>query len=258
MKAFVAVLSVLALASADQVHHQAVKLGNAPTVTTTIAKAHGAHAAAVHSQPSAQPSEVNQYHNEEKYEAGNIAPVSPYANKPVHHAPIHHAPVHVAHAPVHVPVHHAPVVHAAPAYHAPAPAYKPAPAPAYKPAPAPYHAPAPAYKPAHKPAPYHEPAYEEPAVYKYGYAVADDYSGANFESNESRDGYATSGSYRVALPDGRIQTVTYRVDDAHSGVVMDVQYEGTPQYPEYHPPAHKAVHAPLVHAAPVVHPVHAY
>merc|ERR1719367_2674838 len=188
--AFVAVLSVLALASADQVHHRAVKLGNAPTVTTTIAKAHGAHAAAVHSQPSAQPSEVNQYHNEEKYEAGNIAPVSPHA-----------------------------------------------------------------YKPAHKPAPYHEPAYEEPAVYKYGYAVADDYSGANFEANEGRDDYATSGSYRVALPDGRIQTVTYTVADEHSGVVMDVQYEGTPQYPEYHPPT-KAVHAAHV---PVVHaPHHAY
>ena len=119
-----------------------------------------------------------------------------------------------------------------------------------KPAPA-YHAPAPAYKPAHKPAYHAEPEYEGPAVYQYGYAVKDDYSGANFESTENRDGYATAGSYRVALPDGRIQTVTYRVDDAHSGVVMDVSYEGQAQYPEYHPheTAYKAPH-PVVHAAP--------
>merc|ERR1712008_68988 len=56
------------------------------------------------------------------------------------------------------------------------------------------------YKPAHKPAPYHEEAYDAPAVYKYGYAVADDYSGASFSADEGRDGYATTGSYRVALP----------------------------------------------------------
>merc|ERR1712212_780451 len=86
------------------------------------------------------------------------------------------------HAPAHAPVH-------APAYHHPAPAYHAA--PVYH-KPAPYH-PAPAYK---------EPSYDEPAVYQYGYAVADDYSGANFASNEKRDGYATSGEYRVALPDG--------------------------------------------------------
>merc|ERR1719245_1952476 len=71
-----------------------------------------------------------------------------------------------------------------------------------------YETPAP-----YKPAPYKEPEYDAPAVYKYGYAVADDYSGANFEANEGRDGYATSGSYRVALPDGRTQIVTYTVAD---------------------------------------------
>ena len=118
LQAFVAVLSLLALAAADQVHHQAVKLGNAPTVTTTISKAHGSHAAAVHSQPSAQPSEVNQYHNEEKYEAGNIAPVSPYANKPVrgynNPAPIYHpAPAYKPRTYSFKPVTEAPVEKAA-------------------------------------------------------------------------------------------------------------------------------------------------
>lgn len=46
-----------------------------------------------------------------------------------------------------------------------------------------------------------------PAVYKYGYAVKDDYSGNNYGQSESRDGYATSGSYYVQLPDGRVQKV---------------------------------------------------
>merc|ERR1711874_452843 len=86
---------------------------------------------------------------------------------------------------------------------------------------APVHHAAPAYK---------EPSYDEPAVYAYNYAVADDYSGANFQAGENRDGYATSGSYSVALPDGRLQTVNYKVDDAYSGYVADVTYSGEPKY----------------------------
>merc|ERR1712008_25640 len=119
------------------------------------------------------------------------------------------------------PVYHpAPAYKPAPVYH-PAPAYKPA--PVYKPAPIVHKPaivhPAPAYKPAHPVAPYHEPAYDGPAVYQYGYAVADDYSGANFAQSENRDGYATTGEYRVALPDGRTQIVTYNVGDEYSGYV---------------------------------------
>ena len=83
---------------------------------------------------------------------------------------------------------------------------------------APAYAPAPAYK-------------EEPAVYAYNYAVADDYSGSRFNAEENRDGYATSGSYSVNLPDGRIQTVTYTVSDAYAGYVADVSYSGEAQYP---------------------------
>merc|ERR1712112_94084 len=46
----------------------------------------------------------------------------------------------------------------------------------------------------------------EPSPYNYQYAVADDYSGANFAQTESNDGTgAVSGSYSVNLPDGRIQ-----------------------------------------------------
>ena len=38
----------------------------------------------------------------------------------------------------------------------------------------------------------------------------------DFQQNESEDGYATSGSYRVTLPDGRVQTVKY-VDNGDEG-----------------------------------------
>merc|ERR1712061_519664 len=104
--------------------------------------------------------------------------------------------------------------------------------------------------PAGPPAPYHPapaygkgPVYEDTApVYGYEYAVADDYSKANFGQNEKRDGYSTSGSYRVALPDGRIQTVTYGTADAYSGNVAQVTYEGVPHYgpaPKHAAPAYK-------------------
>ena len=68
----------------------------------------------------------------------------------------------------------------------------------------------------------------EPPVYSYQYGVADDYSGANFAQTEQRDGYVTSGSYTVNLPDGRVQTVTY--SDNGDGIVQDVTYTGTAQY----------------------------
>ncbi|XP_040574201.1 uncharacterized protein [Lepeophtheirus salmonis] len=122
----------------------------------------------------------------------------------------------------------------------------PAPAP-YHPAPAPYH-PAPAYKPA----PYHPaPSYkEDPAVYQYQYAVSDEYAGLNFGADEARDGYSTQGKYSVALPDGRIQTVSYNVADAYSGYVADVTYSGEPKYAPYKPAPAPYKPAPVYHAAP--------
>merc|ERR1712112_203748 len=101
----------------------------------------------------------------------------------------------------------------------------------------------------------------EPSPYTYTYAVADDYSNANFQQPESNDGTGVvSGSYSVNLPDGRIQTVNYNANDA-TGNVAEVTYSGEAQYPPAPAggyvaaaPVH-AVHA--VHAAPVVHAVHA-
>merc|ERR1712141_251635 len=109
--------------------------------------------------------------------------------------------------------------------------------------------PAPAY---HKPAPYHEPAYDGPAVYQFGYAVQDDYSKASFAANENRNGDTTTGEYRVALPDGRTQIVTYSVD-AYGGYVADVKYEGVAQSPEYHPAKPAYAPKPAYHPAPAPH-----
>merc|ERR1712219_106410 len=114
--------------------------------------------------------------------------------------------------------------------------------------PAPYHAPAPA--PYHAPAPAHYD--ESPKPYAFQYGVADDYSGAKFNAQETADGKAVSGPYQVALPDGRIQTVTYTADH-YNGYVADVKYEGVPQYPPEpkggygpHPaPAYKPAPAPV-------------
>ncbi|XP_071749956.1 uncharacterized protein [Lepeophtheirus salmonis] len=181
------------------------------SVTPPSTDTHGVHHASIVNQPAADPSDV---HNPYTADYKPIAAV--------------HAP---AHAPVHAPYHPAPVVHRPAPYH-PAP-YHPAPV-VHRPAP--YH-PAPVV---HKPSPYHaaEIYGDSPAVYQYGYAVADDYAGTNFAANENRDGYSTNGEYRVALPDGRTQIVSYNVADAYSGYVADVRYEGEPHYDSYKP-AHK-------------------
>merc|ERR1711976_787545 len=100
---------------------------------------------------------------------------------------------------------------------------------------------------------YAQPDLAEPPVYAYNYGVADDYSGANFAQTEQRDGYQTSGTWAVNLPDGRIQTVNYQ--DNGDGIVQDVSYTGTPSYgPAIGVPAvaAKVVARPVVAAAPLV------
>merc|ERR1712112_363902 len=136
--------------------------------------------------------------------------------------------VKVAPRPAVIP---APVVRVAPVVssYAPAPAvtsYAPATV-AYKPAP----------KVAYKP--YVDPYADEPAVYSYEYAVKDDYSAADFGAAESRDNYLTTGKYVVALPDGRVQTVSCTVDGGN-GYVADVVYSGQAQYPDAPAPGYTA------------------
>merc|ERR1712053_39058 len=99
--------------------------------------------------------------------------------------------------------------------------------------------------PAYHAAAYAEPAYaDEPYTYQYG--VADDYSKANFNAAETADANGVvSGSYDVALPDGRTQHVKYTSDN-YNGYVADVTYEGVAAYPEAKP--HVAAPAPAYHA----------
>jgi hypothetical protein len=75
---------------------------------------------------------------------------------------------------------------------------------------------------------------ERPAKYQFGYAVNDDYSGNNYGHSESRDGPVTKGSYYVALPDGRLQKVTYTVN-GNDGYVATVSYEGEAKYGKAEP-----------------------
>ena len=70
--------------------------------------------------------------------------------------------------------------------------------------------------------------------YAFAYEVIDPLGDANFGHRESSDGVVTEGEYRVALPDGRLQIVTYTASDA-TGYVADVKYEGTARFPEAAP-----------------------
>merc|ERR1712088_309093 len=276
-----------AVATADQSHHQSFKQGNSPAVHVSVHKPHGAVHALVHSQPAASPQSVHGYGGYEKPIVGVHAPAAlPYHAPEPYHAPIVHpqpyhapesyhapepyhppAPVYHSPAPLHVPAPiHAPLVHHAPVHHA---AVHHAPlahhavhhaavhhAPAVVPAPVVHHAPV-----VHTPA-YHAPAphYKEPTEpYSYEYAVSDDYSKASYHAGQSSDEHgAVTGSYSVALPDGRTQHVHYTADHVN-GYVAEVTYEGTAHYEEvapYHAPPRPAYHAP---APPAYHaPLPAY
>merc|ERR1712212_1204184 len=97
-------------------------------------------------------------------------------------------------------------------------------------------APRPDSPPAYGPPPsYPAPSYKEPGMpFDFAYAVKDDYKGVDFAHDESSDGHVTSGSYRVALPDGRTQIVTFTATH-EGGYVAEVAYEGEAQYPEAKP-----------------------
>ena len=144
----------------------------------------------------------------------------------------------------------------------PPPNYLPA-----KPLPS-YHSnkPTPTYLPT-KPSPIYQPVKEEPKPYSYEYGVHNDYSGVHYNAGQVADGSGTSskfiisvslrtiagnveGSYTVALPDGRIQHVTYHADH-YNGFVAEVHYEGEAHYDPapapYHAPKHQIPPKPVPH-----------
>ncbi len=98
-------------------------------------------------------------------------------------------------------------------------------------APEPYRPPAPAYRPApYKPTPYKEEKLP-PQPFAYEYGVRDEYTGADYDKKEQQDAYGNlNGEYRVNLPDGRVQIVTYTANH-DDGFVADVRYEGEAVYP---------------------------
>ncbi|XP_057365434.1 mucin-5AC-like [Daphnia carinata] len=89
--------------------------------------------------------------------------------------------------------------------------------------------------------------------YSFNWAVYDGY-GNDYAHSESSDSKVTTGSYRVLLPDGRVQIVTYK-DDGY-GYIADVKYEGEAKYPApsaYSTQAYSApVFTPQVVTAPAV------
>jgi hypothetical protein len=103
--------------------------------------------------------------------------------------------------------------------------------------PAPYNGPPPPPAKVYKSGPAAPQGYKEaeenfpPQPYQFEYGVQDQYTGANYKAAETKDDKGTVlGEYKVNLPDGRVQTVTYRAD-ANGGFVADVAYEGEAAYP---------------------------
>ena len=63
--------------------------------------------------------------------------------------------------------------------------------------------------------------------YKFAYAVKDRHSGDDFSHSQKQENGSVRGSYKVRLPDGRIQITKYYADD--TGYHADVTYEGVIQ-----------------------------
>merc|ERR1719220_1202769 len=90
---------------------------------------------------------------------------------------------------------------------------------------------------------YQEENYQ-PDPFHFTYGVHDDHYYTDFSESRTGDGNGNiKGEYSVALPDGRIQYVTYHADGGYGGTVMEVSYKGEARHPE------------AVHSTPVVHDV---
>ncbi|KAK4306579.1 hypothetical protein Pmani_021628 [Petrolisthes manimaculis] len=107
--------------------------------------------------------------------------------------------------------------------------YKPPPPP--DPLPAPPLAP-PLYLPTYTytTLPPYQPLYGPDPGFLFSYGVNDHQTGNQFAHQQSQENNATSGEYRVALPDGRTQIVRYTADE--NGYNAKVSYEGVAVHPD--------------------------
>lgn len=64
--------------------------------------------------------------------------------------------------------------------------------------------------------------------------LQDDYYGTDYSHNAISDGDVVRGEYKVLLPDGRLQIVSYTAD-WKNGFNADVKYQGEPRYPAVGP-----------------------
>ena len=89
---------------------------------------------------------------------------------------------------------------------------------------------------------------QAPQPYSYSYAVKDEASYNDYAHEETSDGKVVTGSYRVLLPDGRTQIVTYKADSY--GYTADVKYEGYAKPYEYKPAAYAPSYKAAAYPAP--------
>merc|ERR1711970_621759 len=96
-----------------------------------------------------------------------------------------------------------------------------------------YHEPEPAYS--HSQPSYHQShEAEEGKPFNYFWKVHDDYSNNHYSHDSKSDGKLTEGQYKVLLPDGRTQVVTYTAD-GYQGFKTEVTYEGEARTYEHQP-----------------------
>merc|ERR1719317_421995 len=87
---------------------------------------------------------------------------------------------------------------------------------------------------------YHEDYQPSPCHYEY--KVHDPKEYLDFGAEEEGDGKGdVHGQYHVQLPDGRLQHVSYHVDD-YNGYIADVSYDGHAEHPSYHGGHHGVSH----------------
>ena len=91
---------------------------------------------------------------------------------------------------------------------------------------------------------------QAPMPYSFDWAVLDGPSYNDFGHKETSDGKVVTGTYYVALPDGRRQIVTYKADEY--GYVADVMNQATTTLDTRKPATAKLLTEPTMSSYPTV------